>query len=207
MPYLTPDSPTENVGLFLTVPNTLLPSIMGAISSLWQPYRWEQFGSMTIPEVMNAIGGVILSSVEGPLPMTELASASFTRAGGSYSTASLSFVDVDSQNFALTITTGAHRVMVTLMAAVSFAAAPNSVDFNLLVDGVPATSQARGIASRYLHTTDWDLISFTWITDALSAAAHTIKLQWKVTAAGTATMYGAGSAWPARFVVAELATS
>lgn len=67
MPYLTPDTPTDNIVVQFTVPNTLLPSIMGAIARLWDPYVWEAYGTATIPETTQLVGSTILSVQENPI--------------------------------------------------------------------------------------------------------------------------------------------
>lgn len=133
-----------------------------------------------------------------------LASGSYTRSAGTYTTTSTTFADVDTTNMKHVITTGARRVMIVFSGEVSFAAGPNSVDFDVDLDGSRVSGQAAGIVRKFLPDTNWDEVCFTWITDALSAASHTFKLQWKVASAGTISLYGAGSAWPARFAVVEL---
>lgn len=66
MPYLTPDDPTSIVPVLAYVPNTLLPSFVGAIVSLWQPAHWEQFGTLTVPETLDLVGDVVTGLVENP---------------------------------------------------------------------------------------------------------------------------------------------
>lgn len=68
MPYLTPDAPTENVLFRATVANSLMPSFVGALASLWNPLHWEQFGALTIPQTLEYVGEAIASIQEGPLP-------------------------------------------------------------------------------------------------------------------------------------------
>lgn len=66
MPYLTPDAPTSDVVLRAVVPNTLMPSVVGALASLWNPYHWEEDGALTVPETLEYVGEVIASVTEGP---------------------------------------------------------------------------------------------------------------------------------------------
>lgn len=46
--YLTPDAPSgDPVGRVLYIPDTLLPSVNGALQELAEEYNWEAFGDMT----------------------------------------------------------------------------------------------------------------------------------------------------------------
>lgn len=65
MPYLTPDAPTGNVEIRLTVPNTLVPHVNGALAQLWEPWKWEQHGSLTVAETMDAVGTIFTGLYEG----------------------------------------------------------------------------------------------------------------------------------------------
>lgn len=66
MPYLTPDEPTSDVVLQFTVPNTLMPSVVGALASLWNPHHWEKYGALEIPDTLEYVGDIITSIVEDP---------------------------------------------------------------------------------------------------------------------------------------------
>jgi hypothetical protein len=132
---------------------------------------------------------------------TNLASARYVRTTANYTTTSTTFVDVDSTNLALTITTGARRVSIGVVASVSNSGT-NNVFLDLLVDG---TSESGGVGVVLSKSASLnDPISLTWLSAVLTAASHTFKLQWK-TAAGTATLYGGQAGGPVmQFWVAEM---
>lgn len=128
--------------------------------------------------------------------------AIYNRNSTSYTTTSTSFVDVDATNLALAVTTGAHRVRVTLCGTAVLSAA-GLIFFDLLVDGT-SVSSAEGIALVEPATNQNHNVSFTYITNALTAASHTIKLQWKVST-GTGTLFaGDGGANVLQMAVEEL---
>jgi hypothetical protein len=66
---LTPDQWGKNVAVGLSVPDTLLPNLLGALLPLLDQGSWQVFGSMTIGETVDAYGVVFSSIVEmdGPL--------------------------------------------------------------------------------------------------------------------------------------------
>ena len=115
-----------------------------------------------------------------------LAGARYKRNAGDYTTGSASFVDVDATNMALTITTGARRVQVGLVAQL-FHSSTTSGAFQLLVDGVAEGGATDGIMQFTAESSRYMNASFVYLTDVLSAASHTFKLQWKISA-GTLTM-------------------
>lgn len=133
-----------------------------------------------------------------------LASAAYTRTAGDYTTTSTSFVDVDATNLSLAITTGAHRVMIGLVADCENNTNLASVYLDVTVDGT-RLGGTNGI-HRQVHTngTIPNSASFVWLTEALSAASHTFKLQWKV-GSGTGKLYGNSTNTQLRFWVAEFA--
>jgi hypothetical protein len=113
--------------------------------------------------------------------------------GADYTTTSSSFADVDATNLALTITTGgAHDIMIGFTGSVDHSAA-GLVYFDLDLDGVlQGGDDGIGViqfgTSAVVH-----LVSFVYLIQNVTAASHTIKLQWKVST-GTATLYaGAGT--------------
>jgi hypothetical protein len=55
MPYLTPNAPGSTVGRILYVPNTYLPSVNGALYELAQSWNWEQFGTETVDNAVDAM--------------------------------------------------------------------------------------------------------------------------------------------------------
>lgn len=137
---------------------------------------------------------------------SNLASASYTRTAGTYTLATGTFVDVDATNMKLTITTGARRVLVVVSGMATSNVGTGYVYLDVDLDGTRLSNQANGIITVRGLNGDWYPIGFSWLTDILSAGSHIFKLQWRATTGTTASLYGAGSAWPLRFSVAELYT-
>ena len=144
--------------------------------------------------------GTGLSLSAGSLTATGAAggaSASYKRTSGDYTTTSSTFVDVDGTNLALAITTGAHRVLIGVVGSLNTSTAYQIVTFDLTVDGTRVGSTNGGIFQTRREGADGGTnmmrsASFTFLTDALTAASHTFKLQWKVDT-GTATLMGGTS--------------
>jgi len=117
--------------------------------------------------------------------------------GSDYTTTSTSFADVDATNLALAVTTTGGDVMVHFHGTFQGNTLGMRIFLNLDVDGSPHAADDGIIFWRETTgaggTTINAPISFTRLITGLSAAAHTVKLQWKVSA-GTATLYaGAGT--------------
>lgn len=107
-----------------------------------------------------------------------------------YATTSTTFVNVDATNFSFSITTAGGWVLVGFAGNISTSVAAK-VNFDVEVDGVRQGSDD-GYLCQDTSTTE-ESISFVIPLSGLTAAPHTIKLQWK-TSAGTATMRaGAGT--------------
>jgi hypothetical protein len=113
--------------------------------------------------------------------------------GSDYTTTSTSFVDVDSTNFALTITTAGGDVFLGFHGSVE-SSGPSGICFDVLVDGVAQVGGNDGIVRvRPDSGSDGHCPSFARLVSGLAAGQHTFKLQWK-TFSGTATLFaGAGT--------------
>lgn len=66
MPYLTPDAPTVNKVIRLRVPDTLVPTVTGALVSIWEAYKWEKFGTLEVNDVVGYIGQIVETLEVGP---------------------------------------------------------------------------------------------------------------------------------------------
>lgn len=109
--------------------------------------------------------------------------------GADWTTTSLTFVDVDTTDLTLGITTNGGDVLVHFHGIVdNSASVVTSLD--VAVDGT-RTAGDDGIIGM-LGNVQVPL-SFTRLITGLSAAAHTFALQWKVGSASTGTIY-AGAA-------------
>lgn len=124
---------------------------------------------------------------------------------GNLTTASTSFVDAT--GLTTTLTTGAHRCLVHLNCSVSNNASNASTCLDIAVDGT-RQGQTLGLV---LAGNDNSIGgagavsngSLTYLTSALSAASHTIKVQWAVTG-GTSTLFASATVSPAILTVIEL---
>jgi hypothetical protein len=136
-----------------------------------------------------------------------LASAAYQRTSGDYTTTSTSFVDVDATNLALTIVTGARRVLISLAGQARHDIASDSMFLDVMMDGVSLTGATNGIVAGTESSASylWNP-SFTFLTDVLSAGTHVFKLRWRVDA-GTGTLRGSTGAGALRFAVTEVADS
>lgn len=120
----------------------------------------------------------LAGGVGGGGEFTEISTLKLTGGGADINTTSTSFVDLTGAS--ITMTTAAVRclVIVSLMAINSNAG--QSVCFDVDIDGTRFANTTNGIA-RMVGTT-WTPIQFQFFTDVLSAASHTFKIQWRVSA-------------------------
>jgi hypothetical protein len=120
---------------------------------------------------------------------------------GDLTTSSTSFTDAT--GLTTTITTGAHRCLVMFCGTV-LVQANTDVSVDLAIDGT-RQGQTHGLiisgnnASNSVYYNE----SFTYLTDSLSAASHTFKIQWKTTS-GTGTLNASTGLTPAFLIVVEL---
>jgi hypothetical protein len=134
-----------------------------------------------------------------PAGGSALASASYKRSAGDYTTSSSTFGNVDGTNFSLTITTGARRVLIVFTGT----GGNNGGDYIELDVTVDGTRQggAVGIVVVGPTSSNYNNISFSYLTDVLSAASHTFNLQYKTNGSGTASIFG--SSPMSKFAVME----
>ncbi len=111
--------------------------------------------------------------------------------GTSYSTTSTTYVNVDSTNLALTITTTGGDVVVGFNGAGVMAVLGNSGYLTVSMDNVNVAG-AYGIT--FLTSSAVVPISFAFLLRDLSPGVHTFRLQWKVSGS-TATLYATGEFW------------
>lgn len=141
---------------------------------------------------------------------TNLQAARYVRSSGNYTitgAGSDSFADVDATNLALAITTGARRVLISVTATGTVNNAAGYIALDVAVDGTRLGAAGDGLLAMQQHATASETLnmSFTHVTDVLSAASHTFKLQWRQgTTAHTATLYGTTGVPLLSFAVVEL---
>ena len=123
-----------------------------------------------------------------------LQSARYVRTSGNYTyTGSVAFANVDNTNMNFTFTTGARRVMVGFVGTVASDNTAGAVGFDVELDGARLGGTTGGlhiisqaVANELMNG------SFCYVTDTLTAASHTFKLQWNNANTGhTITMRGA----------------
>jgi hypothetical protein len=115
--------------------------------------------------------------------------------GGNYTTTSNSFTDVDATNAKLALTTGAHRVLVGVIAVLK----ANTVGLpfmclDLDLDSARLGTSGIGLAMAQCSQNNAQTASFTFLTEALSAGSHTFKLQWCTQGAESITLYASDPA-------------
>lgn len=110
--------------------------------------------------------------------------------GANYSTSSTSFADIDSTDLSATVTTAGGNMDITFVGYIDSDTGGARTYFDLLVDGARWYGDDGGGVYVLLDGP----FCFRAFVTGLSAASHTFKMQWKVSA-GTSTMYaGAGTA-------------
>lgn len=114
---------------------------------------------------------------------------------GDLTTSSTTFVDAT--GITVTITTAAVRCLVIATLSAIGPTAPSNVAVDLAIDGT-REGQTYGLT---LHGAGNCNLSFSHLTDVLSAASHTFKIQWRVDG-GTGTLR-ASTVAPARLTVIE----
>lgn len=131
-----------------------------------------------------------------------LQSASVTRTAADLTTTSTTFVDATS--LTVTLTTGARRCLVFFNCTVKNNTNGQNTAVDIAVDGA-LQGQTYGLAlfSPGLGGAGAaGVVSLTFLTAVLTAASHTIKIQWRVDG-GTGTMFASTGVAPAILNVIE----
>ena len=124
--------------------------------------------------------------------------ARVVRTAGDYSTSSTSFVDVDTNNLMINLTTGAGWVWLLLVGSI-YAAGLQFICFDFTVDGV-RQGQTKGVQQVQAgYTQD---LQIAWLTE-VAAGSHVFRPQWRVTG-GSATLRASTAETPLVFAVLEL---
>ena len=92
----------------------------------------------------------------------------------------------------VTITTGAFPVRYSATQAGNNGGVGNSLAFNVDIDGSLELG-TQGLLLDVAVAGEWSNFCFTGQSAALSAAAHTIKLQWRVSAGTGTVLAGSGN--------------
>jgi hypothetical protein len=119
---------------------------------------------------------------------------------GDVTTTSTTYVDT---GVTVTITTGAVRCLVAFIAQAKNSGGTDNGMFDLAIDGTRVGSAAFGTSFR--SGTANGPVSFTYVTDVLTAASHTFKIQYRSSAgSNTVTLYASTGVSPAVLSVVEL---
>lgn len=147
------------------------------------PKTWVVDAALTASDMNTYISDNLEALKDPPSDSYECNEAS------DYTTSSTSFVDVDSTNLALTITTTGGDVLVGFTGSCGETGGDDFMYFNIDVDGTDVADDD-GLVRQKLGSN----ICFTYLVTGLNAGSHTFKLRWKVETGGAATLYaGAGT--------------
>lgn len=111
---------------------------------------------------------------------------------GTITTTSTSLVDLTGAT--VTMTTGANRVLVGQTCTASHGSADGFVTYNVDIDGTLQFGTAGIQGQAYAGTAQFNM-SFQYLTAALSAASHTIKVQWKTNTGTASTLATSATAY------------
>jgi hypothetical protein len=141
----------------------------------------------------------------GPAPSIVQA-AKVTLTSGDLTTTSTSFVDVTGLAVNLAAR-GFHRSLVIFSG--NSHVGPNgsfaNASFDLAIDGSrQGGSFGLTLAQQTNQVAPNTPVGFTYLTNPLDRDAHTFKIQWKVDAGGTGTLFASTSVTPAVLTVLEL---
>ena len=142
--------------------------------------------------------GLITGGGGGSFPTLAAGKVSLT--SGNLTTTSATFVDAT--GLTVTLTTGARRCLVTLSCTVSNNGAGAVSGLDIAVDG---TRQGGSLGLVDINASaNFDQNGgIAFVTDVLSAASHTIKVQFKSNGTQTVTVFASATS-PAVFAVVEL---
>jgi hypothetical protein len=131
-------------------------------------------GTLSNEQALSSLssGLMFVTTGTGVVTSVSLVSDSVTRTAGDISVSSTSFVDATSMT--LTQTTGARRVLVTVIASSGAIGASSVLSLDIDIDG-SRQGQVYGLTS--VGVGPIGNLSFTYLTAALSAGSHTFKLQ------------------------------
>lgn len=124
--------------------------------------------------------------------------ARVVRTSGDYQTSSTSFVDIDTDNLAINLTTGDSWVMLVLAGSLYVSSIQYAcIDFTIdgeRVGGAKGVQQAQAAYMQSAH--------FVWLAQ-VAAGGHVFRPQWRVTG-GYANLRASDAETPLLFAVIEM---
>lgn len=157
-------------------------------------------GSAGLVAIVNTSGLLI------PQGRASFGTAKVAVTSGNLSSATTTFHDATGVGVNLT-TLGGTRVLIVFSGGGRTSGAGSDVSVDVTIDGT-RQGQSLGLATTsdtVPVTTGYNLnLSFSYVSDVLTAGVHTFQIQWKVSA-GTGTFFAATTFVPAVLSVIELA--
>jgi len=124
--------------------------------------------------------------------------ARVVRAAGDYQTTSTSFVDIDSSNLVINMTTGASWVMLLLLGS-GYTAGIQYECFDFTIDGVRQGNDYGVQYSQPYYLQDFEIV---WLAQ-VTAGSHVFKPQWRGTGV-TCYLRATSQSTPLLFAAIEL---
>ena len=124
--------------------------------------------------------------------------ARVVRASGDYQITSQSFVDIDTNNLVINLTTGASWVWLLLTGSVYVGSLQYGC-FDFTIDGV-RQGQAKGV--QQVQASYVEDIQIAWLVE-VTAGSHVFRPQWRVTG-GMGLLRASSAETPLLFAVLEL---
>jgi hypothetical protein len=124
--------------------------------------------------------------------------ARVVRNSGDYSTSSTSFVDIDTGNLVINMTTGDSWVLLLLLGS-SYATGIQYECFDFTIDGV---RQGHDYGVQYVQPPYLQDLQIAWLTQ-VSAGSHTFRPQWRANGS-TAYLRASTQTTPLVFAVIEI---
>jgi hypothetical protein len=124
--------------------------------------------------------------------------ARVVRTAGDYQTSSTSFVDIDSTNLTINLTTGDTWILLLLTGSV-YGASYSVVQFDFTIDG-----QRQGTAKGVQQVQEVNIqdVQIGWLAQ-ISAGSHVFRPQWRVNMS-SALLRASSTETPAMFAVIEI---
>ncbi len=132
-------------------------------------------GELVVANDMNAIGEN-LAALKQLATVPKIPATAIYTTTAPITTRSTSFVDVDSDNLNLTITTTGGDVLVMFSASVDHNGDSRGF-YDIAVDG---TRQGGSYGIRASKADQEGVVTFAHVIQDLSAGSHSFKLQWRV---------------------------
>lgn len=134
---------------------------------------------------------------------SNLQSGRVTRTAGDVTTTSTTFADITGAS--ITFTTGARKVLLNFTCSAYLSVNNGTFAFDFDIDGARASGADFGLMAIHQHATANEAypVHLHFLTDALTAASHTFKVQFRVSS-GTLTVQAASAGAAYTFSAVEL---